>query len=80
VRKLLLSEIIDIKVGANSTETLRNNNLGTVNDSLFFSLITEDRTLDLKANELNTRNKWVQYFYDRVLSKNPEKMLNGSYE
>ena len=30
-------------------------------------MITSTRTLDLKANDFQTRNKWVQYFYDRVL-------------
>ena len=38
-------------------------------DNLCMSVITPSRTLDLKANDFQTRNKWVQYFYDRVLKE-----------
>ena len=51
VRRLSLQDVIDIKVGANSTAVLKKNNL-TDNDGLFFSIITKHRTLDLKANEV----------------------------
>lgn len=80
VRRLALADITDVKVGANSTLTLRRNNLGDANDGLFFSLIAHNRTLDLKANELQTRNKWVQYFYDRVLNQAGKRSQNGYYE
>jgi len=36
------------------------------------SVISGTRTLDLKANDFQTRNKWVQYFYDRVLKEKLE--------
>ena len=52
VRRIALADVIDIKVGANSTATLRKNNFGTENDELFFAVITSNRTLDLKANEV----------------------------
>jgi hypothetical protein len=59
VRRIALSDITDVKVGVNSTATLKGNNLGVCNDGLFFSLITSSRSLDFKANEVKTRNKWV---------------------
>ena len=37
------------------------------------SVITPNRTLDLKPNDSSTRNKWVQYFYDRVLKHKLEE-------
>jgi hypothetical protein len=79
VRRIVLSDITDVKVGVNSTATLRGNSLGVINDGLFFSLITGNRTLDLKANEVKTRNKWVQYFYDRVLGHARSKQRRGNY-
>ena len=79
MRRIALSDITDVKVGVNSTATLRGNNLGVSNDGLFFSLITGSRTLDLKANDVQTRNKWVQYFYDRVLVQARSKQRHGLY-
>lgn len=58
---------------------MRDNKLGIINDGLFFSLITGNRTLDLKANDVKTRNKWVQYFYDRVLGNARNMQKQGNY-
>ena len=44
------------------------------------SVVTASRTLDLKSNDFQTRNKWVQYFYDRVLKdKLVQSEMHGGY-
>ena len=58
---------MDIKVGINATNVLRRYSLPKELDNVCMSVIAGNRTLDLKANDFQTRNKWVQYFYDRVL-------------
>ena len=67
VRMIPLDDIIDIKVGINATNVLLRHGLPKELDNVCMSVVTNNRTLDLKANEFQTRNKWVQYFYDRVL-------------
>ena len=32
-------------------------------DNYVFSVITKTRSLDLKANDSATRNRWVKYFH-----------------
>lgn len=46
---------------------LKKHNLPKELDNVCMSIITGSRSLDLKSNDFQTRNKWVQYFYDRVL-------------
>ncbi len=67
MRRIAIDEITDIKVGINATNVLKRHNLPKELDSMCMSVISGSRTLDLKANDIQTRNKWVQYFYDRVL-------------
>ena len=69
VRKIALKDIIDIKVGNNATDVLKKHNIPKEFDTQCLSIVTEKRTLDLKANDFQTRNKWVQYFYDRVMKE-----------
>ena len=69
VRKIAVKDITDIKVGYNATDVLKQNNLPKEYDDMCLSIVTHTRTLDLKANDFQTRNKWVQYFYDRVLKE-----------
>lgn len=67
VRRIPLEEIVDIKVGISATNVLKRHGLPKELDNVCLSIVTTSRTLDLKANDFQTRNKWVQYFYDRVL-------------
>ena len=67
VRIIPIEEIVDIKVGISATNVLKRHNLPKELDNVCMSIVTTSRTLDLKANDFQTRNKWVQYFYDRVL-------------
>ena len=62
-----------MKVGFNATEVLKRHNLPKELDGLCLSIVTPLRTLDLKANDFQTRNKWVQFFYDRVLKEKFEE-------
>ena len=67
MRRIPLEEIVDIKVGISATNVLKRHGLPKELDNVCMSVMTRNRTLDLKANDFQTRNKWVQYFYDRVL-------------
>jgi len=51
VRRILLDDITDIKVGINATNVLRRHNLPKELDNVCMSVITRNRTLDLKAND-----------------------------
>ncbi len=73
MRRIAIDEITDIKVGTNATNVLKRHNLPKELDSMCMSVISGNRTLDLKANDIQTRNKWVQYFYDRVLKDRLEQ-------
>ena len=78
MRRILLEEIVDIKVGISSTNVLKRHGLPKELDNVCMSVITASRTLDLKANDSMTRNKWVQYFYDRVLKDKFSEMERPS--
>ena len=53
-------QVLDVCVGANSTEVLRKNKVPLELDDLVFSLVTKNRTLDLQARDRETRNLWVK--------------------
>ena len=78
IKRIQLDDITDIKVGVNSTSVLKRHSLPQELDNVCMSVITGSRTLDLKANDSQTRNKWVQYFYDRVLKEKLEQMERPS--
>ena len=59
VRRIPLDEIVDIKVGIGSTNVLLRHGLPKELDNVCMSVVTSNRTLDLKANDFQTRNKWV---------------------
>ena len=59
VRRIPLSEIVDIKVGISATNVLLRHGLPKELDNVCMSVVTNSRTLDLKANDFQTRNKWV---------------------
>lgn len=45
---------------------MKRNNVPVEFDSLCFSIIGKDRTLDLKAETMEIRAKWVKYFKLRL--------------
>ena len=51
VRRIPMNQITDIKVGIGATTVLRKHNLPKELDNVCLSVITPNRTLDLKAND-----------------------------
>lgn len=64
---IMFSEIIEVAVGHNTSEVLRKNKVPAEFDELCFSIIAKSRTLDLKAETVDIRCKWVQYFKNRII-------------
>ena len=58
--KINLLQITDVAVGANATEVLNKNKVPLDLDDLLFSIISEERSLDLQAKDKETRNMWVK--------------------
>jgi hypothetical protein len=54
-------------IGHNTTEVMRKNKVPVEYDSLCFSIIGRERTLDLKAENIEQRAKWVRYFKLRLI-------------
>ena len=51
VRRIPLNEIVDIKVGISATNVLLRHGLPKELDNVCMSVVTGNRTLDLKAND-----------------------------
>ena len=51
IRRVLIDDITDIKVGISATNVLKRHNLPKELDNVCMSIITANRTLDLKAND-----------------------------
>jgi hypothetical protein len=62
------SEIHDIKIGCNKSAVLRKNKVPEHFDHLVFSIHSTQRTLDLKAESEEIRNKWVFYLNSVIFS------------
>jgi len=61
-RRMPFAEIRDVLGGHNTTEILVKNKVPSEFDSLVLSIISKNRTLDLKAPNVETRVKWERYF------------------
>ena len=62
----MIEDIVDIFLGCNSTEVMRKNNVPKEFDLMCFSIKTKERTLDLKADSIEIRVKWIQYIKYRL--------------
>ena len=51
IRRIAIKDIQDVKVGHDATDVLMRHNLPKELDTFCFSIITNTRTLDLKAND-----------------------------
>lgn len=60
-------QINEVAIGHNTTDVLKKNKVPAEFDGLCFSIIAKDRTLDLKAESIDVRCKWVQYFKGRII-------------
>lgn len=74
VRGIKLSEVYDIVIGSNSTPTFQKFNIPPEYDSTCFSLITKKRTLDLRAESIETHELWVAYFRE-IANSNYNKQI-----
>jgi hypothetical protein len=61
IRYFSCHDIIDIKVGCNTTPVLKKYKIPIEFDDLVFSIVTKTRTLDLQANSSEIRNRWVKF-------------------
>jgi hypothetical protein len=61
-RFMPFSEITDVLTGHNSTKVLMKNKVPQEFDNVVFSIISNRRTLDLRAPDADTRFRWEKYF------------------
>jgi hypothetical protein len=52
-----------VRTGIKGSAVLKRFDLPKEVDNYVFSVITKTRSLDLKANDSATRNRWVKYFH-----------------
>ncbi len=72
VRFILVTEIVDLALGCTTTEVFRKNNVPPEFDQFCFSLIAKSRTLDLKTDDKQQMDYWVNYFYKFLVQKREE--------
>ena len=63
----MLSDITDLALGCKTTANFQKHNIPVELDQFCFSVITNQRTLDLKANEIEIKAKWVNYIRAFIL-------------
>jgi hypothetical protein len=63
IKRILLCDICDVRTGISGSPVLKKHDLAKEVDNLMLSVITRKRSLDLKANDAATRNRWVKYFH-----------------
>ncbi|EGR32576.1 hypothetical protein IMG5_076790 [Ichthyophthirius multifiliis] len=73
-RFILVKDLKDICLGAGSTEVMRRNNIPEEFDQFCLSIIASQRSLDLKANDVQTLFKWVFYIYHVLNEKREAKI------
>ena len=66
VKRIRLSDIEDVRTGIHASPILKRYSLPKEVDNLVFSVITKQRSLDLRANDPDTRNRWVKYLHTVV--------------
>ena len=67
-RFIMLKDIVDLTLGCSSA-VMRMNKVPKQFDSMCFSIVTNSRTLDLKARDSETRAKWVNYIGALLIQK-----------
>lgn len=72
IRQIKCEDIIDIRVGCNTTTILKHYKIPIEFDDLVFSIVTKMRSLDLQATNTETRNRWVK-FLKIMLQENEAK-------
>jgi hypothetical protein len=77
VKRILLRDIVDVRTGISGSPVLKKYQLPKEVDNLVLSVITRSRSLDLKANDSATRNRWVKYFNYFIQSKTLRRPPSG---
>jgi len=75
-RSIGISIIVEILVGATNTENFRRHRVPVQMDNLCFSLVTRERSVDLKADSKEEMSVWVVYFREKV-RENAERGRQG---
>lgn len=71
-------DIEDVRTGINGSTVLKRFELPKELDNMVFSVIAKGRSLDLKANDALTRNRWVKYLHTRLNAK-PKEFVSKKY-
>lgn len=66
LRHINIKDITDLTLGCNATEVMRKHNIPPEFDQFCFSIITSNRTLDLKCNDMETKFKWIAFIYNHL--------------
>ena len=56
---MLISDINDFSMGCNTTDVMLKNQVPHEFDAFCFSIISEERTLDLKCDKTKIKDKWI---------------------
>lgn len=65
-RFINLKDIIDIRVGANTTSNIRKHKVPLELDDLCLSIVTKYRSLDMQAKNAGVRSNWVAFLFDET--------------
>ena len=77
-RFILNQQILDVELGSTRTKVFQRYNIPAELDDRCFSIIAEDRTLDLQARSKEVRSTWVNYF--QLLAKKNIRLREKSEE
>lgn len=75
-RSINISAVVEILVGATNTENYRRYRIPMEMDNLCFSLVTRERSVDLRADSKEVMGVWVIYFREKV-RENAERDRNN---
>jgi len=64
-----VEEILDLTLGSNATETMRKNKVPIDFDSHCFSMILKNKSLNIKAENLDEKECWVAFIIDLLIKK-----------
>ena len=73
MKRIAVKDIVDVRTGISGSAVLKKYDLMKEVDNQIFSIITRHRSLDLKANDSSTRNRWVKYVNMLIQRKNIKK-------
>lgn len=78
IKFILTEQIHDVELGSTRTKVFQKYNIPAELDERCFSIIAENRTLDLQARSKEVRSSWVKYF--QLIAKDNAKQREKSEE